>query len=1150
MATSTKKLKQAKELTELLLYTQQQVPSFSPQCFLLEKAGQIQRSIEQGGMSVSEPGGKGGKLPVRQLGVNLNTPGSGEPSNLKYVQHITSLQRSNYESYFKFNPSDIAQMAHFMSVTEALTSKKGRTTERAIMNTERNLKDITSFGSNTILQKNAKRHGAGIESINADFVGVDSFTKKQVSLTAKFFFQDIKTMLSDPYAALFKLETSRGTKGNEKFRTIDFHIGWNSNNSKIKKQIKNLKLTIRTHLVKYSFDVRQDGSIIVDAVYRGYYLEGFSGPQANILELAKTRYLEIKQRQGEIAQRAARIKTRNRRNVGDFELRNFVLDRTLATVDKNFKKLTARTGSGASRGRIGLGGAGSTPTTGLFLKGADVTAFVNNIKNETLTKIISEIIADSGKQKLFLTSSELKLPEAKRGSKITAKVRATDGDISKIIDSVLNLGADLDTPDNYVGAGKSKALWDDISALIQKQKDANKKSLTTSKSNIKDATRTAFDEQARLASLGRLKALQIISEKLVSSGDIKYAKIPRDVVRNFKLGAASASKMNIDSALNRGRMANPTSYITDKLKISENNFNNESFQVVPFVFLGNLIENMLNVPARFKETSKGAVPDSMFTVYNLMKQAGSDVKIDLGLVSYNAPYTGNRIVNLKLYYMPISLTELNNFFARIVLSKGKTFYSFNEFLDDLLKKFLTGIFSSCSKESNSKGLGAPKVETTIGDLPEKRKRTTQYFIHGAKDTINDLLKSGITPATFGKYNANLRASIPHFFVFGRSAGIEKNVKLTDIADDQLKTAVYYSPRSSLINDIKGNEQLKRTGFIPAVFQTEIETIGFPIMNLGQLIYVDLKPTIDKNLAKSRPFDASGYYGVHKVSHTISKNNFSTNISAILQISDRDSSIVREGGLGNLTGKKEGGRARFFTTESGRSESTAWSTSGESAAPATPTTAKKTTPSKGVAKLAETTSGVKKLVDDKGYLAEKAVKSFILTVSEGARGMGVVAGSAFYSSEYTRFVEKNVGKVTDMDNDLWFEAAIAFEDATEVGADPGRNVIRERTYQNFRYSGATFGYAGFGIIPAGGVIPGMDYGSVKDASGKSVFPIDDMSKAFSAAAGAKIKEIYNSLSAEDKKKIFGRIVPLGDYSYWTIFREYDDGEVSIQLVKGP
>ena len=53
MSSVTKKEKEAKELKDLLLYTQQQVPNLSSQCFLLEKAGDIQNSVKN---SILYPG--------------------------------------------------------------------------------------------------------------------------------------------------------------------------------------------------------------------------------------------------------------------------------------------------------------------------------------------------------------------------------------------------------------------------------------------------------------------------------------------------------------------------------------------------------------------------------------------------------------------------------------------------------------------------------------------------------------------------------------------------------------------------------------------------------------------------------------------------------------------------------------------------------------------------------------------------------------------------------------------------------------------------------------------------------------------------------------------------------------------------------------
>ena len=94
----------------------------------------------------------------------------------------------------------------------------------------------------------------------------------------------------------------------------------------------------------------------------------------------------------------------------------------------------------------------------------------------------------------------------------------------------------------------------------------------------------------------------------------------------------------------------------------------------------------------------------------------------------------------------------------MVISKGKTVYSFSNFINDLLKNFLTGIFSSCSKESNAKGLGAPLVETTIGNKTEDKNifdsmleyslfsnlmnNDTDYFANIANDNFKDFFGIG------------------------------------------------------------------------------------------------------------------------------------------------------------------------------------------------------------------------------------------------------------------------------------------------------------------------------------------------------------------------------------------------------------------------
>ena len=106
--------------------------------------------------------------------------------------------------------------------------------------------------------------------------------------------------------------------------------------------------------------------------------------------------------------------------------------------------------------------------------------------------------------------------------------------------------------------------------------------------------------------------------------------------------------------------------------------------------------------------------------------------------------------------------------------KGRDFYSFNDLVLDILRKFLSGVFGSCAKESNTQAFSPPKIIATTGNIPEGGKKDiSQYFVYSAKDTVNDLKKAGITTGNFGNYNANIKGKIPHLFLFGADRGIEK-----------------------------------------------------------------------------------------------------------------------------------------------------------------------------------------------------------------------------------------------------------------------------------------------------------------------------------------------------------------------------------------
>jgi len=273
------------------------------------------------------------------------------------------------------------------------------------------------------------------------------------------------------------------------------------------------------------------------------------------------------------------------------------------------------------------------------------------------------------------------------------------------------------------------------------------------------------------------------------------------------------------------------------------------------------------------------------TVYELITGAGCDIRVDLGLLDFKRPLTGRLVQNFPLYYLPISYSLINEFFTREVVAKGREFYPLHDFIMDLLKKALPAGFNKCADVSGGQGTVPPKIQLTVGNRLETPggRNVYQYFIYGSKSILQDLRGEGFRANNFGNYNQNMLRYIPHFFFYGRDKGIDQQIKLVDVTDPTIKQAAYYRGRSSKQAELSTSGLEKKTGIVPIVFNTQIKTIGYPFAAIGKYVYVDLAPLIIAN-SNSRMITATGYYNIHKVTHTFSREGFFTNLDGIIQLS--------------------------------------------------------------------------------------------------------------------------------------------------------------------------------------------------------------------------------------------------------------------------
>lgn len=837
-------------------------------------------------------------------------------SNVEYVDKKTELtdfylNKKSFRNYFNLTPEKIAHMGHYMFVTEELVDPSGEsdTFTKTIINNKNSAEGLI------LDPTTGRKGGAGIQSISVNYEGIDSETKRIVMANVKYVFQDTKEMLSEPYLRLFLLDTKKEIEGKNYRRTINFNIGWDTNDADLKGangiDFDKLHLSLRTNLVNYSINLNQDGSIIVDATYRGSFIESLSSANANILEFSKAVAEKIK---GDVEKKEKlALSSAKKANEKAKEKRVLIL------ILEAFRKETAELISAATGGRKKHGDV------------SDYNTYINNVFGENKPDILGQPWSSALNSVLGSTSDVTKKAFTRLGFSTSHKrsvawnlIKQEHKDLStRVFDRVVS-----STIRSSAKAAELRVLQlEEATARINELQ----KELSEASTAATNSLGIAAAELTKQANLAKLSALRQIGKKLIEESSVHYLLVKRSTVEEYKFlvleGATSAIKdlTRMDSATGNG----PTAHIGD-LKDAEaldldtsrgpsGTVDEEKHQIIPFVFFGDLIKSVLeHIPAGPKDPTSGDSP----SVYELIFKNGSDVRVDFGYISYNTPLSNISIRDFPIYYLPVSLVEINNFFNREVVSKGLTYYSINNFISDMCKKFFAGAFEQCVRDSGAQGFIPPKLSvlnTTTKDYsaPElaakfvgnganqrldsfdmkKAKITTNHvvdnvFIFSAKETIRDLGAKSLLPvgesSGFGNFAANMLHGVPHFYFLGVDRGIEKSITLTDIADSSTKQAVYYSSRSSLVADgVTANKLYKKTGIPPAVFQAEVETIGFPLFNIGQLIYIDL---INQQVEDdpTRMFKASGYYSIIKVSHEITAETFSSKITAIIQVpwSDR------------------------------------------------------------------------------------------------------------------------------------------------------------------------------------------------------------------------------------------------------------------------
>ena len=277
-------------------------------------------------------------------------------------------------------------------------------------------------------------------------------------------------------------------------------------------------------------------------------------------------------------------------------------------------------------------------------------------------------------------------------------------------------------------------------------------------------------------------------------------------------------------------------------------------------------------------------------------------------MAFVTPFSARYIGNFPIYYFPLSLKKLNNFLTYEIIAKDKVFYNLGDFLRDLFTKFFNVFFQKCKNEAFGQNDGTgPSIDFVYGDEKVRRTNTTNHgnlFIYGMKNSVNEYDHSN-----FGKYRYNLRRNRYHFYVGGQDRGILQSIKLQDIADPGLQAAIFFKnyPGAAADNTTGDSEDPAIGGWVPAIFTADITTLGCPLFNLGQEVYVDAKHFVPVTAKTLRQWKVNGYYSIKKITHKVTTHKFTSSIYTVLNVPDslkegipreaaEEGSILRETGI--------------------------------------------------------------------------------------------------------------------------------------------------------------------------------------------------------------------------------------------------------------
>lgn len=774
------------------------------------------------------------------------------------------LSRKFDEKLLKLNSKDIGSLLSYVRFTRVPKVKGRPNFKEAVeikFDTHYNKRSLES-----ILQGNS---GVGLNSLKVDVISnTGAYYAYQVSMSINF--ANAQVIVNNPNYYLLLTTPTKDQEKNAIVYSVVF--GWADQTPNVKshenaEQLTDQHLCLLLTLKTYSFNFNMDGSVTLNIDFIGAAESGVEEISANILVNSYIYDVQAKGLESKIFLEQERLKELKKKNEEEIEQKTRRRSELSALLQQ--RDLNSQERDETARLTADLD---SENPDGIAQKFSSVESTISE-KIEQNKKAFRNLKYSSFMTYLFAVN------------------RVYQGGVKFL----LALGEEGKEPTTQLSFVPHSTLRNNHYSIFGEQSEIEGSTLPNARNILMQSIAKAAARPENLI------AAEIQLNSLFSSAEESYAKSGKEIVEEaIKRGTAP------DQAIEYGSIWSPYIFVGDVVGLAFENANSNMLQNTekyePFLDNYKVVLGTLDI----------AYKKSFF-------KSGEEINNE------NIKFAKRFTVDIAK--IPISYNIFVSWFIKDVVSKGIEVYPFKQFVKDFMNncvlkiiqnfttweyKFIQNNVQTYSRQKHAiiKTFADENIETTFVDLPYdldkefntgaiasitrtgriklsdlKTKFLSDRIIPfvGKNDLTTPIYKYAFIYGKFGNvnrngnYSDNLRAGIYHFYV-GSTTGILKDIKFIPINMSQRQTALI----SNALNENKGipfNEKFN----VISRYDVDINCVGFQYFKPGQIIYVDTsllgfgKSTDQQGIAAQ--FTLGGYYLIHKVSHDITQNDFSTNIVA-------------------------------------------------------------------------------------------------------------------------------------------------------------------------------------------------------------------------------------------------------------------------------